>query len=178
MSGFDARPRPIDRKARRWGALAVLFAVTLAASPALASTPHEGTITAKNRSVKWSGGPFFVSKPVGSCITIDVTCEQYLLHVNLRPGTTIKVQLTPAKPAKPCCAGPAPASGDDYDLYVWDPDGGIIAESHRNNEGVETVYFRHSAAHAKEGYEIEVVPFMVAPGSTYTGSARVLSVRR
>lgn len=148
------------------------------ALPVHAADPPSGTISAKRQSVKWSGGPFYLSKPVGSCITIDTECEHYFLRVELKRRTDIQVRVAASKPASPCCDGPAPVGGDDYDVYVWDRRGAIIAEANQSNQGVETLIFTHTPSHTKEPYEIEVIPYIVAPGSTYSASARVFTIGR
>lgn len=164
-------------KAARSLLLLFVLSTSLTTLPVQAAEPSSGTITSKRQQVRWSGGPFYISKPVGSCTIMDPNCEVFLLRVDLRKRTDIQVRVAATTPASPCCEGPAPVGGDDYDVYVWDHTG-IVAEANENNQGVETLIFTHTAAHVKEAYEIEVIPYNVAPGSTYTASAKVITLGR
>jgi hypothetical protein len=160
-------------------AFALLSSLALAA-PVGAATPTAGALSSKQRIVRWSGGPYYVSRPVGCHVPYlllkdDPTCDSFFLQVNLRAGAKIEVHLAAARPAK-SSDGPAPVSGDDYDVYVWDSSGLVLfAEGRRINEGVETVVFSHDPKRARGPYEIEVIPYLILPDSTYTARARVIS---
>jgi hypothetical protein len=137
------------------------------ALPVHAATPASGTISKGHTMVRWSGGPFYVPRPVG-CLVNDPTCDRFFVRVALPAGAKIEVRLDATNPAR---GGLAPAFGDDYDVYVWDRNDELIAESNKPNEGEERLIFTHEARQGDTPYEIEVIPFMVAPGSTYTARA-------
>jgi hypothetical protein len=155
------------RLARGIAVAAVLAGVVAPALPAGAASPASGTISPSHTSVTWSGGPFYVPRPVG-CLVNDPTCDRFFVRVALPAGTKIEVRLEATHPAH---GGAAPISGDDYDVYVWGRNDDLIAESNTPDDGVERLIFTHVAGQGDVPYEIEVIPFMVAPGSTYSARA-------
>ncbi len=159
----------------RWVVPVAVISVMATAVPARGASPASGTVSREQRTVKWSGGPFYAPRPVG-CLKDDPTCDRFYVRVKLGHGAKISVRLVATNPATP--NGPAPVSGDDYDLYVWSPQGALIAESNRPDDGDEALVFTYDAKYGDGAYEIEVIPFVVAPGSTYTASARALSLGR
>jgi len=174
------------------GAVAVI--TILIAGPASASAPNRGTITKSRRSSKWSGGPFYVSDPapdpLDSLIGIavyapschsDSMCDHYSLKVTLGDKAQLQIKITTARPNPPgAFAGIdslQPVTGDDYDVYVYDPSGALITGTKGATEkGNETVTFTHRKKFNGRAYDVAVRPWMVAPGSTYTGTVKALSV--
>ncbi|HYZ91248.1 MAG TPA: hypothetical protein VFA34_02505, partial [Actinomycetota bacterium] len=70
--------------------------------------------------------------------------------------------------------GIQPLDGDDYDVFVYAPNGGKIAEG-ANTKGNESVFFTYRSRFGRAPYEIRVHPWFVRPGSTYKGMIRALS---
>jgi hypothetical protein len=95
--------------------------------------------------------------------------------VNLGDGAQIEVRVMTGTPNPP--EGAQPIDGDDYDLFVYAPNGALVAEA-ANAKGNETIVFRHSGRFRGQAYEIRVHPWFVFPGSTYRGTARALTVGR
>lgn len=133
----------------------VLFAL---APPVHAANPSSGTLD--GGSVSWSGGPYTVGVPnqLGCLGAGDPTCDQFELTVALDEGDSFAVAVT------------SETAGDDYDLYVFYPDGTEAGRS-ANAGSDEAVVIAHTAAHGTGPYRVSVLPFQVAPGSTYDGLA-------
>jgi hypothetical protein len=144
--------------------LVIALASVLAAGTAQAADPPSGTLSRKTKSVKWSG-TFVASEPspVAGCLggSSDPICDHYLLKVNLPDGARIRIDL------------PAPSATTDLDLFVYAPTGGEVGNSGNLPGEAEFVEFRHSARYTNKPYEILIRPWIVAPGTTYTATAKV-----
>jgi hypothetical protein len=72
--------------------------------------------------------------------------------------------------------GPAqPVTGDDYDLYVYDPSGVLVSGGQGTTErGNEKLTFTYNRKFSGKAYDVAVRPWMVLPGSTYKGTATAL----
>jgi hypothetical protein len=159
---------------------ALLAGVTTAAADA--SSPASGQLQKTQRRITWSGGPFVLSEPnyvtSGACVlggSSDPICDHFALTVRLGDQALIEVQITTPN-ANPD-DGIQPFDGDDYDLYVYSPSGGLVAKA-ENTRGNERVTFTHRARYTGRPYEVRVAPFSVMPGSRYTGTAKALSLGR
>jgi hypothetical protein len=161
----------------RTGALVALLSVPLAPTAVEAATPRSGVLSTAQPSVTWSGGPFVVPS-VTVCllhaVATDPTCDYFYLNVDLGNGAEVRVQLKPSMAAEG--SGFPLINGDDYDIYVWSPEGDVVAKAEEAGLGNETVTFIHSARFRNRPYEIEVIPYLVRPGSRYTGTATALTV--
>jgi hypothetical protein len=137
-------------------AIAALFTAT-----AYAAEPGSGTVSKGKRTANWTGGPFTASVPnqLGCIGPSDPTCDAFALTVDVRPGSRFAVAITTA------------AVDDDYDLYVYYPDGTEAGRS-ANSGGNESVVIEHTTLHGSGPYAVRVLPFSVAIGSTYDGVAR------
>jgi hypothetical protein len=100
----------------------------------------------------------------------DTTCDYFFLKLNLAPGSVVEIKMTTPRST----SGLAPIDGDDFDIYVWGPNDEIIA-SGATDSGNESLKFTHSQKLRNYVYEIEVVPFIVNPGSKYTAKATAVS---
>jgi hypothetical protein len=137
--------------------LALLFVTA-----AHAAQPGSGTIDSVNRlAATWMGGPYTVGVPnqLGCLGTIDPTCDAFALTVDMAPGARFAVAITSGN------------EGDDYDLYVFYPDGTEAARS-ANAGSNESVVIAHTTLHGSGPYAVRVLPFQVASGSTYQGVAK------
>src|SRR5918999_3277146 len=136
-------------------ALACLLAV-----PAFAAEPSSGTVSNGNRTAEWTGGPFQTGVPGAGCVTpADPTCDAFSLTVDLKPGRRFAVAIA------------SEIEGDDYDLYVFYPDGTEAARS-ATSGGSEAVVIEHTSLHGSGPYHVRVQPWQVSAGSTYQGVAR------
>lgn len=137
------------------------LAVLLCAAAAEAGQPGSGKIDSQNRqSATWTGGPYTVGIPnqLGCVSTSNPTCDAFALTVDMPAGGRFAVAISSA------------AEGDDYDLYVYYPDGTEASRS-ANSGSNESVVIEHSTLHGSGPYAVRVLPFQVAVGSTYQGVA-------
>jgi hypothetical protein len=157
------------------------------ALPASAAAPGAGTITKAKRSAKWSGGPFMVSDPAPdpsgfglyapSCRTSS-SCDHFVLKIALGNNAKVEIRVTTPN-ANPPGGLQQPVTGDDYDLYVYDPSGRLISSEKSTSErGNEKFTITHLKKFNGKAYDVAVRPWAVMPGSSYSGSATVLSVGR
>jgi hypothetical protein len=153
-----------------------LASVLLATASAQAASPPSGTLSKSKRTVSWTGGPFNVSYPITSvspCLgPTDPMCDHFLLKVNMGQGARIKVSIIGSNSGLEVLqvvAGP-----NDYDLYVYDPDGNVVGSS-AGPTSHESVTFTHKARFRNRPYEVRVIPFLLVPPSTYKGTATALS---
>lgn len=141
---------------------AFLMSVVLLFVPSVqAAEPGSGTIQNGNTTAQWMGGPYTVGIPnqLGCIGPSDPTCDAFALTVNLQPGRRFAVAIA------------SEIVGDDYDLYVYYPDGTEAARS-ANAGSAESVVIAHTALHGTGPYQVRVLPFTVTGGSTYQGVVR------
>lgn len=155
----------------------VALVLGVVAGSAQAASPASGKLLRTNRVITWSGGPFLASEPnyvSTDCLggASDPLCDHFALTVVLGGGTQIEVSVTTGTPNPE--EGAQPIDGDDYDLFVYAPNGALVAEA-ANTKGNESVVFRHDARFNGKPYEVRVHPWFVFPGSTYKGVAKALT---
>lgn len=141
-------------------AVAVVLVVLFAAPAAHAAEPASGGLAKPNSSLTWVGGPYTVGVPNQlGCVTADnPSCDAFALTVNLKPGSRFAVAIS------------SEIEGDDYDLYVYYPDGTEAGRS-ANSGGNESLVLQHTALHGIGPYRVRVLPFSVTSGSSYQGVA-------
>jgi hypothetical protein len=166
-------------RVRALAAVAVM-GVAASAQSAEASSPASGHLMKTQRRLSWSGGPFVLSEPnylASGCAAgrQDPICDHFALTVHLGDGALIEVSITTPNPNPD--EGIQPLDGDDYDLFVYAPTGGLIAEA-ANTRGNERVVFRHRSIYTGKPYEVRVNPWFVAPLSRYTGTVRAMTLGR
>ncbi|HEX6899796.1 MAG TPA: zinc-dependent metalloprotease family protein [Thermoanaerobaculia bacterium] len=137
-----------------------------AATAAHAAQPNSGTVAPPNISAQWTGGPYTVGvpSPVGCVSPSNPACDAFSLTVNL-PSSGYRFSV----------AIQGEIEGDDYDLYVYYPDGTEAGNS-ATSGGTETVVIEHTHAHGTGPYQVRVLPWSVTSGSTYQGVARSTSL--
>ncbi|HYG63842.1 MAG TPA: PPC domain-containing protein [Thermoanaerobaculia bacterium] len=148
-------------------ALSCLIAGALLGTPAAhAAQPSTGTVAPPNVSATWTGGPYTLGVPnqLGCLFPGNPTCDAFNLTVNLPVNYRFAVAIT------------SEIEGDDYDLYVYYPDGTEAARS-ANDGGNEQVVIKHTTAHGTGPYKVRVLPFSVTSGSSYAGVARATSAQ-
>ena len=146
-----------------------LLTGALAASPApgvgqpevaSAATPTSGTISSQNPTVSWTGGPFLTSNPT-FCLPADPACDTFQLTVAQplpRGDYLVKVAID------------GQFDSDDYDLFVFGPDGEEVGSATTPSGDEEVTLFNPAAA----TYAVVVQAWLVTPGSTYAGQAHLL----
>lgn len=155
----------------------------LVQAPADAANPAGGTINKRKKALAWSGGPFTFSSAFPADTGIDCLqgssdqlCDHFALTVNLGDGANVEAAIrTPNACSAGCLA--APVEGEDYDLYVYAPDGTLVAEK-ASPGGNEKLVFKHRKRFSGKPYELRIVPWAVRPGSTYKGTVKALSLGR
>ena len=132
--------------------------------PAEAASPASGTLSKSKKTVTWNGS-FTASHPwpVSGCAGTPSSpfCDYFNLKVDLGEGAKIKVSF-PGQTAT------------DLDLFVYSPTGALLGESGNLPGDGEAVEFTHHARYRKKAYIVEVRPFLVVPGTSYKGTAKVL----
>jgi hypothetical protein len=132
----------------------------LAAFAANAAQPGSGSVNATGGGAAWTGGPYTVgvASPVGCGLALNPACDAFALTVNLAPGERFVVAIE------------SEIAGDDYDLYVYYPNGTLAGNS-ASDGGNEATVIEHTTAKGTGPYKVRVLPFTVTAGSTYTGIA-------
>lgn len=136
----------------------------LIATAGQAAQPGSGTVAPPNTGANWTGGPYTVGVPnqLGCLTASNPTCDAFALTVNLTLGYRFVVGIQ------------SEIEGDDYDLYVYYPDGTEAGRS-ANAGANESVVIQHTNLHGSGPYQVRVLPFTVTSGSTYQGVARATS---
>jgi hypothetical protein len=132
----------------------------LVPSSASSAVPASGTISPAQTTAAWQGGPAVASNPSGACIGagLDVICVRYLLTIAPPATGTSAVDISIT----------IPNADDDWDLFVYGPDGKQIGSSTNGAGAAESVQINNPAAGT---YEVFVNPWLVMPGNTYNGKA-------
>lgn len=144
-------------------ACAVVLTLGTWCVPVHAASPAGGTLSKTKKKLTWTG-TFALSEPtlIEGCVSGDAgICDHFALKLNLGEGATVKVSI-PGQTAT------------DMDLIVYDPSGAIVGSSGEVPGSGEVVEFKHRSRHRNKAYTVEVKPFLVAPGTTYKGTAAVL----
>lgn len=141
------------------------LAALLPATAAHAAQPSSGALQTTGQAT-WTGGPYQLSVPnqLGCVLAFNPTCDAYNLTVDLTPGSRFVVAVE------------SEIAGDDYDLYVYYPNGTEAGRS-ANAGGTESVVITHDNLHGSGAYKVRVLPFQVTAGSTYKGLAKATSAQ-
>lgn len=144
---------------------ALPIAIVSGALYVFAATPSNGTLAApasgQTSAVSWTGGPYTGATADPSVCTA-ATCDTYALAVNVpatfyaaNPTYSIHVGITWA------------SSTNDFDLYVYDATGALVASSAQGGTTAEDA----DAGPLPSGtYTVQVVGFATA-NATYNGTA-------
>ena len=102
-------------------------------------------------------------------------CDHFALKVTL--GNSARIQITVTTPDPNPAGGQQPIQGDDYDVYVYNPNGVLISgDQGASEKGNEKVTITHLKKFNGKAYDVAVRPWAVLPGSTYKGSVTALSL--
>jgi hypothetical protein len=136
------------------GAIGAL-ALPLAASQA--ATPSSGTISESSTSVAWNGT--YKLPTATSCKSAsDSACDRFALTIQ-PPSYSFQVEIK----LQPL---------GDWDLYVYAPNGGLVASSGNAPGHLEILRLTNPSAGT---YTVAAAPFAPLPGApTYTASATIL----
>ena len=143
--------------------LSVLGAAALAAAAALiapsgaqAADPASDAVGGKSKSASWSGSAT-ASNPAACVGASDPTCDHFFLDVTTRSNQDVSIAITGTE-------------GDDWDLFVYGPDGSQVASSATSSSNESVVIDGVPTG----TYEVRVQPFTVTPGATYEGRAALV----
>jgi hypothetical protein len=149
--------------------LAGCAAIVVSTVPAGAATPATGTISKTKKTISWTGS-FTVSEPVSALVTegciggaTDPICDHFALKVDLGEGARIRVTLPVGLP-------------NDMDIFVFSPKGALVASSGNLPGESEKAEFVHHAEFRKKPYEVQIVPYLVVPGTTYKATATAVTL--
>jgi hypothetical protein len=139
--------------------VAAALAVLIPGS-ARSAVPASATISPVQTTAAWQGGPATASNPRGICVGggLDIVCDRYLLTITPPATGDYAVDITVT----------IPNADDDWDLFVYGPDGKQVGSSTNGAGSAETVALNKPAAGT---YEVFVNPWLVNPGGTYSGKA-------
>ena len=149
------------------GLATIVLVLSVVSIPAGAANPSGGTVSPASSSLSWSGALYpLMSTPVPEAcppasdpanvrcdhfsLTIDVPSDFWALHSG---GVAIRITWA--------------SSDNDFDLYVYNPQGVQVGSSAAGGTTTEAVFLLLPAPGA---YEVRVVPFLVM-NSDYQGSA-------
>ena len=143
-----------------------LLPLLAAAGLAQAATPDSGTLSIDERELVYESGPFLISNPTASvqpggvCNEPAQPCDHFDLTVQLpedfettQPDAVIQVSTVWDNPA------------EDYDIYLMDADGTILADSATSANPEEMQIL---AGQGMRQLRIRILPFAVAGGVTTT----------
>lgn len=134
----------------------------------MAANPGDGTVGPGNETTAWDGKVYIgaATPDPTLCLSAEMdpenaTCDHYALDVNVEPsywdnrsgGVDVTVTW--------------PDSTNDFDLYVYDVDGALVASSAQGGTTSETAVLSQPSG----AYEVRVVPFLVA-NSGYDGETQ------
>ncbi len=137
-------------------AVIMLTAGAAVMAPAEAAAPPAGSLGGKSKAVSWTGTAT-APNPAACVGAADPTCDHYALTVNVKATQDVSVAIVGAE-------------GDDWDLFVYGPDGSQVASSATSSSS-ESVVIDGAPAGT---YEVRVQPFTVTPGASYDGRAAVV----
>lgn len=159
-------------KLRTLGALGLLAL----AAPAFAASPASGELTETSDPIVYSGGPFVASNPSGDagapvCAPdpAGVLCDNFALTVNV--SDEFRQDEANKKEVISIAMSFAQAL-DDFDMYVYDGAGTLVAES-SGSSGVQEVVTLPLAVLKNGSYTVTVAPYLVVPGGGYDMTVKV-----
>lgn len=149
-----------------WRFFGVIAVLCLAPFTFFAASPESGDLSSNRGEVTWTGGPFFISNPLTTgglvkqvpCDVGQPACDNFRLTVSAAGVKQVVIAIAPA----------AGFEADDYDLYVYD-DQGVLIASDASGDGYESVVVD---ARASAWFDVRVQPWLVGPGSSYSGVAQ------
>jgi hypothetical protein len=136
--------------------IALLALTTLLVSTAFAAEPTSGDLGSSREEVTWSGAPL-APNPVACATATDPGCDHFRLTISSPSIQRVLIAISPAEGFE----------ADDYDLFVYDPNGVLVAKD-ATADGYESVIIENSGA---AYYEVRVQPWLIGAGSSYRGVA-------
>jgi hypothetical protein len=141
--------------------LVVVTAFVLPLAGSQAANPGNGTVSASNTSVTWTGA-FSIATASGCKSASDASCDNFKLTIQ-PPPYAFQVQIT-LQPV------------GDWDLSVWGPNGGLAGSSGNGPNQLEVVTLTNPAAGT---YTVAAAPFAPAigpDGNSYNAAATIIPI--
>jgi hypothetical protein len=149
----------------------VSLAIGFLAVPARGADPDSGTVSPTGPSTAWAGQHYALAATTlpeqcpPAADPLNVLCDHFFLTIDVpldfwdthTGQVTIRIEW--------------PSSDDDFDLYVYDPDGGLAGSSAAGGTTLEEVAIL--APRPGGTYEVRVVPFLIID-SGYNGQASLI----
>ena len=158
----------MPRKALAGAITLLMVAAFLALSPvARAAAPSSGTIDSPDDELQWTGGPFPATFSEGNTGVSTNDAPPACPNDPASNCDVYKLDLAPSSPVAVTVTIDA-APTEDFDLYVFGPDGEEVGYSASANGLQEVVEI---PAGATGRHEIRVKPFTTTEGATYDGAA-------
>src|SRR3989475_6225194 len=145
---------------------AIVLLVSVVSIPVRAASPSSGAVSQSSPSLTWNGPLYVMSTPVPEACPpaadpANVRCDHFFLTIDV--PATFWTQNTGGVAIRITWL----SSDNDFDLYVYNPEGTQVASSASGGTTSEAVFLEFPAPGV---YEVRVVPFLVL-GSDYQGSA-------
>ncbi|WP_148615767.1 PKD domain-containing protein [Nocardioides rubriscoriae] len=163
-------PASVRRRRRHLVAVAAVSTLALGLVGLVASaqgaSPTAGDLTDTHRSVSWTGGPLAGADPgallgTGPLVCLPASCDEFALKVATPAGYGTTHNLTIS------LTSTSPSGQDDFDLYLVDQGGNVVASSAEAGDESLTI-----PVPAPGTYSADVVAYTAA-GGTYTASATI-----
>ncbi len=163
--GAHAKPtneHPVNKTI--WPALVLGLSI----GGAYAADPDSGTLTDNGEHIEFTGGPFVGANTFGQAGDSDgidpvFACDHFTLTIDL-PDDYVERYPTALIRISTLVTEPGAGVREDYDLYLYDEDGSLVAEgvSERDPEFIVLL-----AQPGLRSYLLRIVPF-TATASSYT----------
>lgn len=157
-----------------------LVAIVPIAPDAGAATPSTATLSVKKPAVTWKGtatlsSPFFVDSTFDCNLVRDPSCDHFALKLALGDGAKVEITLKAQDAANP---NDPTSLYNDWDVYVYAPGPPAAPIAVGAEIGNETVTFTHRAKYGNKPYDIALRSWLSIPGSTYTATAKAVTLGR
>lgn len=128
----------------------------------------------------WKGtatlsSPFFVDSTLDCNLVRDPSCDHFALKLDLGEGAKIEITLKAEDAADP---NDPTSFYNDWDVYVYAPGPPAAPIAVGAEIGNESVTFTHRAVHRNKPYDIALRSWLSIPGSTYTATAKAITLGR
>lgn len=145
-----------------------------------AATPSAATLSTKKPAVTWKGtaslsSPFFVTSEIDCNLVADPSCDHFALKLNLGEGAKIQITVKAEDAADP---NDPTSLYNDWDIYVYAPGPPAPPIAVGAEIGNESVTFTHRAIHRNKPYDIALRSWLSIPGTTYTATAKAITLGR
>src|SRR2546427_4378180 len=134
------------------------LAIGTLSTSASAATPSSGTLSTSMTTTAWTGQSYVAAEVAvpdecpAAADPVNLVCDHFFLTISLDPlfwdhnTGQVTIRITWA------------SADNDFDLYVYDPNGGVVATSAQGGTTVEEVALQ---APPPRPYQVRLVPVLV-----------------